>query len=246
MWNTCGTDPTYTAIMPGQPDTLNDIIAEMMAEDPSFAAMINAITSCCAPQPVSYTPPPVQQPLAACSIGHMDINQIRNLPEMQAIAQYLRDMNLKKNLFGGCDKESVLRCILEVTKKYEAILVELFAQQERKDREIAFLQSELSGWPKEALPNYAEIGASWQAQFKKQELMIAELRAKVEKLDEIEDLAKRQWALIQQLEHAILSLPIRRTEVAGTVKCSPPGGTYASIVEDRRFAWDHGNERVSA
>ena len=246
MWNTYGTQPTYTASMPGLSDTSNDIIAEMMAEDPSFAAMINAMPSYYAPQPVSSTLPPVQRPPAACSIGHMDIHQIRNLPEIQAIAQYLRDMKLKKNLFGGCDKESVLDCILEVTKKYEAILVELFTRQERKDREIAFLQSELSGGLKEALPNYAEIGASWQAQCENQALMIAELQEKIDKLDKVEALAQRQWGLIQQLEHTIRSLPVRRTEPVGTTECSPPSGTYANIVEDRRFARDRGNERATA
>ena len=106
----------------------------------------------------------------------MDINQVRQLPEIEAIEQYLREMQFKKKLIGGCTEESVLDCFAEVTKKYEAILVMLFAQQERKDCEIASLHRELTKQAQETPQDYADVLASWKAQCERQAQVIAELQ----------------------------------------------------------------------
>ena len=57
-------------------------------------------------------------------------DDIRQWPEINTIAEYLRNMEFKKKLF-GCDRENVLDHFLEVTKKYEAIISALFQELKR-------------------------------------------------------------------------------------------------------------------
>ena len=167
MWDMYGAQSPYGAAMPGQPDPYY------------YAAQPNEYNT--------YHAPIQQQPVAR-GAEYTDINQIRNLPEIQEIAQYLRGMKLKKKLFGGCDEESVLNYILEVTKKYEAILVGLFAQLEQKDQEIALLRYELSIRPNESHTNYAAICAFWQEQCERQvDLMQRNLEHMVRTLEVLRD-----------------------------------------------------------
>ena len=53
---------------------------------------------------------------------------IRQMPEIQAIAEYLRNMKFKRKRFGGVDPESVLDHFSEITLQYEAI-VSAYAMQ---------------------------------------------------------------------------------------------------------------------
>jgi len=55
---------------------------------------------------------------------------IRRMPEIQKIGEFLRKMKFKKKVFGGCDEESVLDTILEVTEMYEKIILDLINNKE--------------------------------------------------------------------------------------------------------------------
>jgi len=70
--------------------------------------------------------------------------EIRNLPEIQVIAEYLRNMKFRRKLFGGCDEASVLDHIEKITLQYEAILSAHAAQREDDARELAELRARLA------------------------------------------------------------------------------------------------------
>jgi len=55
---------------------------------------------------------------------------IRQMPEIQEIGEFLRNMKFKKKVIGGCDEESVLDYILEVTEMYEKIILDLINKRE--------------------------------------------------------------------------------------------------------------------
>jgi len=55
---------------------------------------------------------------------------IRQMPEIQAIAEYLRNMHFKRKLLGGVDPENVLDHFMQVTLQYEAILSVHVAREE--------------------------------------------------------------------------------------------------------------------
>ena len=47
---------------------------------------------------------------------------VRHIPEIQAIAEYLRGMTFKRKVFGGADPEDVLDHFSIVTLQYEAVV----------------------------------------------------------------------------------------------------------------------------
>ena len=65
------------------------------------------------------------------------------MPEIQAIAEYLRHMTFKRRAFGGVDTENVLDHFSCVTLQYEAILSDYLARNREAARQIAGLQMEL-------------------------------------------------------------------------------------------------------
>ncbi|MDR1801474.1 MAG: hypothetical protein LBQ95_06520 [Lachnospiraceae bacterium] len=66
-------------------------------------------------------------------------NELKRIPAIKDIARYLREMNFKKKLFGGCDEENVLDHIEIVTEKYTEIIETLIKQNVNKDKEIKTL-----------------------------------------------------------------------------------------------------------
>ena len=67
--------------------------------------------------------------------------EVRDIPEIQEIGQYIRNMKLKRKLFGGCDRESVLSHLCSVTGKYEAILAKQQETLAQKNEEYDSLHS---------------------------------------------------------------------------------------------------------
>ena len=57
--------------------------------------------------------------------------EIRQMPAIQEIAEYLRNMTFKRKWFGGCDLEDVLDHFSDVTQKYELVISTLLMQLER-------------------------------------------------------------------------------------------------------------------
>ena len=72
------------------------------------------------------------------------MTDIRQIPEIQEIASYLRSMTFKKKVFGGCNTENVLDHFAELTQKYEVILNSLLMQTDWQARRITELQLELA------------------------------------------------------------------------------------------------------
>jgi DNA anti-recombination protein RmuC len=67
--------------------------------------------------------------------------ELRKIPEINEIAEYLRTMKFKMKLFGGCDMESVLDHFAAVSEKYNTIITTLTERYEGneqgKDRSAA-------------------------------------------------------------------------------------------------------------
>ena len=75
----------------------------------------------------------------------MELNSnLRHMPEIQNIAAYLREMTFRHKAFGGCDEESVLDHISNVTLQYEAVLSMLLTRGDQAARQVAALQSALA------------------------------------------------------------------------------------------------------
>ena len=70
--------------------------------------------------------------------------ELRQMPEIQVIAAYLRSMTFKKKTFGGCDTESVLDHFAAVSQQYEAILSAFLAQNQQNAFQIVTLQNMLA------------------------------------------------------------------------------------------------------
>ena len=66
-----------------------------------------------------------------------DVKDLRQMPEIQNIAAYLRGMTFRKKTFGGYDIESVYEHFSAVTQMYEAILCAYMEQVDRYARELA-------------------------------------------------------------------------------------------------------------
>ena len=70
-----------------------------------------------------------------------DVKELRQMPEIQNIAAYLRGMTFRKKAFGGYDIESVYEHFSAVTQMYEAILCAYMEQVDRYARESAELRA---------------------------------------------------------------------------------------------------------
>ena len=70
-----------------------------------------------------------------------DAKELRQMPEIQSIAAYLRGMTFRKKTFGGFDIESVYEHFSAVTQMYEAIICAYMEQVDRYARQLAELES---------------------------------------------------------------------------------------------------------
>ena len=70
-----------------------------------------------------------------------ETNALRQLPEIQNIAEYLRGMEFRKKLFGGVDVESVLEHFSAVTLQYEAIISAYMRQADANAQRLAEAQA---------------------------------------------------------------------------------------------------------
>jgi len=69
---------------------------------------------------------------------------LRSLKEIQDIAAYLRNMKIRHKAFGGCDPESVLSHLYEITLQYETLIAGLLSQGNRqRERELQARLSQL-------------------------------------------------------------------------------------------------------
>lgn len=68
-----------------------------------------------------------------------NIMDVRNMPEIQAIAEYLRSMTFKRKAFGGADPENVLDHFTNVTLQYEAVVSACLTQIDEQVRQITEL-----------------------------------------------------------------------------------------------------------
>lgn len=69
--------------------------------------------------------------------------ELRQMPEIQNIAEYLRNMEFKKKAFGGCAVESVLEHFSAVTQQYESIISAYMLQAQKQAQQTAILQGQL-------------------------------------------------------------------------------------------------------
>ena len=74
-----------------------------------------------------------------------ETNALRQLPEIQNIAEYLRTMEFRKKFLGGVDAESVLEHFSAVTLQYEAIISAFMQQADAYARRLAQAEALLRG-----------------------------------------------------------------------------------------------------
>lgn len=74
----------------------------------------------------------------------MNTVNVRHMPEIQAIAAYLRDMKFKRKAFGGVETEDVLNHISEITLQYEAIVSTGLTLNGQYVRQIVELQERMA------------------------------------------------------------------------------------------------------
>jgi len=70
--------------------------------------------------------------------------ELRHMPEIASIAEYLRSMTFKRRLLGGCDPENVYDHLSVVSLQYEAIISACLAQIGQQARYAAGLEAELA------------------------------------------------------------------------------------------------------
>ena len=92
---------------------------------------------------------------------------LRELPAIQNIAEYLRTMTFRKKLFGGYDSESVLEHFSAVTLQYEAIISAFMQQVEIQAGRLAEVQAQGKGpdynRAAPAFPQEPPMPQPWQA-----------------------------------------------------------------------------------
>ena len=81
-----------------------------------------------------------------------EANALRQLPEIQNIAEYLRTMEFRKKLIGGVDAGSVLEHFSAVTLQYEAVVSAFMRQAEAYARRLAEAEALLRGQEERAVP----------------------------------------------------------------------------------------------
>lgn len=107
----------------------------------------------------------------------MDLNnvELRHVPEILAIVEYLQGMEFKRRGFGGVDLESVLDHISMITLQYDAILSKCDEQYCEQVRQAAMLEAALAqaerhnaardSYNRELVQWYTNANASLQAQY---------------------------------------------------------------------------------
>jgi len=88
-----------------------------------------------------------------------DAKELRQMPEIQNIAEYLRGMSFRKKAFGGCDVESVYEHFSTVTQMYEAIICGCMEQADINARQLAefevrHTQEEAAAAPQQEPPQW--------------------------------------------------------------------------------------------
>ena len=120
----------------------------------------------------------------------LNIANVRNMPEILAIVEYLQNMKFKRKVFGGVDSENVLDHFSQVTLQYEAIVSAYMAQCEQQAKEIVEQQFRLAeteqsnaadtAWNqyyKDLVQWYEETNAGLQAQNKQMQQQLVTLWA---------------------------------------------------------------------
>jgi len=92
--------------------------------------------------------------------------ELRQMPEIQSIAVYLRSMEFKKKMFGGCETESVLDHFSAVSLQYEAIISAYLQQCVQQGRQIASMETYLAQLKQEnaAYAEYQQTMSHWYNQ----------------------------------------------------------------------------------
>jgi len=70
--------------------------------------------------------------------------ELRHVPEILAIVEYLQNMEFRRKVFGGIDVESVLDHISEITLQYDAILSNSDEQYNEQARQVAMLEATMA------------------------------------------------------------------------------------------------------
>ena len=93
----------------------------------------------------------------------MDQNELRRMPEILAIAEYLQNMKFKRKTFGGVDTDSILEHISFVTLRYEEIILGCLARNGEQAWQIGQLQGRLAQIEQEnaAWDGYCRQLAQW-------------------------------------------------------------------------------------
>ena len=91
-----------------------------------------------------------------------EVKDLRELPEIQNIAEYLRGMTFRKKAFGGYDIESVYEHFSAVTLQYEAIISAYMRQVDQYARQLAELQARAAP-AVPAAPQPQQQPAQWYA-----------------------------------------------------------------------------------
>ena len=71
-------------------------------------------------------------------------SDVRQIPEMQAIANYLQGMTFKRKPVGGVDADSVLQHFSQVAQQYEAIIADCLTRSRAYTQQAAGLQARLA------------------------------------------------------------------------------------------------------
>lgn len=121
-----------------------------------------------------------------------NIQDVRHLPEIQMIAEYMKNMKFKRKVFGGVDTESVLDHFSQVSQQFEAIISAYAARSEKSAREMYELQArfaEYDQYYRDAIQWYEGKTAWLQAQNDQLQQQAAALWAQEE---------QRRWAYAPQ------------------------------------------------
>ena len=125
----------------------------------------------------------------------MELHDIRHLPEIQAIAEYLRNMEFKRKLIGGVSADDVLSHFSIITLQYEAVISACMAQSEEYVQQNTGLRSRISQLERDnaAWDQYCQDLKRWY------EKNAAQQKAHN---DQMQQQAMAQWAAMEQRKWA--------------------------------------------
>ncbi|MCL2494203.1 MAG: hypothetical protein FWE98_00930 [Oscillospiraceae bacterium] len=93
-----------------------------------------------------------------------ELKELRHLPEIQNIAEYLRKMEFRRKLFGGVDPESVLEHFSAVTLQYEAVVSAFMRQAADSARRLAEAEARLRAGDAQSARQWVMPPPSWPQQ----------------------------------------------------------------------------------